>query len=571
MTAFAQAQGLTVRHIGRRSPALRDLDLRWDEGERLLLLGPSGSGKSTLALCLDGVIPHALDAHWEAGHVLVRGRDTLDAGLAATTRDVGVVFQDPEAQLVTLEVADEIAFGLENLAVPRDEMRRRVAEARTAMGLAGRRVPERIDQLSGGTKQRLAIASVLAMGQSGIVLDEPTANLDPQGAGTVLAMVAALARDRSRSFLVVEHRLDDVLPLVDRVAVLDGEGRLALDTSPEDAFGPRLATLDALGVWAPQLALLARLMGDDRTPRSIADAGARIAARWPRSAASLHQPLSTGPAPSAPILAARGLTYRFRGRSEPAIDEVSVDIGRGELVAIVGRNGAGKSTLGLALVGAIRPAAGSVLLDGRDLHARDPREIRARLAYVFQYPEHQFVARTVRDELLFGLRARGMHDAAARARANEILETDGLAALALADPHSLSVGQQRRLSVATALVTEPDVLVLDEPTFGQDRRHVEALVERILRVHRSGRTAVIITHDLSLVADRAERVIAMADGRVVFDGTPRALFERADVLAVCGLALPPVAAAFAAARAQRPDLPTVTGLREARAVLEAVA
>lgn len=564
MTRFAEVQGLTVRHVGRRAPALRELDLSWDDGERLLLLGPSGSGKSTLALCLDGVIPHALDAHWESGRVLVHGRDTRAAGLAAAASEVGVVFQDPETQLVTLEVDDEVAFGLENLGVPRDEMRRRVAEARTAMGLEGPRVPERVAQLSGGMKQRLAIASVLAMGAQGIVLDEPTANLDPDGAAAVVAAIAELGRDRTRSLLLVEHRLDDVLSLIDRVAVLDDTGHLALDASPEVAFGSQRSSLDALGVWIPQIVSLVGLLGDEDVPRTVEEAGALIAERWPVAAGTTDPGV---PRSDRPVLEARGLTYRFPGRTDTALAGVDLAVAPGEVVAIVGRNGAGKSTLGLLLVGALRPSGGSVLLDGRDLRAQDRRLVRSRLAYVFQYPEHQFVARTAHEELMFGLRARGVGEAEARRRADAELASVGLAPLARADPHTLSTGQQRRLSVATALVTDPEVLVLDEPTFGQDRRHSDTLAARIDALHAEGRTVVLITHDLALVADRAGRVIALAEGRVAFDGAPRALFERDDVLDRCGLARPPVAAAFRAARRRRRDIPLLIGMREARAAL----
>lgn len=262
------------------------------------------------------------------------------------------------------------------------------------------------------------------------------------------------------------------------------------------------------------------------------------------------------------------MTHRYRGaRRRPAIEDVTVAIRPGELVAVVGRNGAGKSTLGLVLAGAVRPSAGSVRLDGRDLRVQDRRAVRARLAYVFQYPEHQFVARTVRDEVAFGLRGRGIDGTEARRRADAELDAAGLASLALADPHTLSLGQQRRLSVATALATDPDVVILDEPTFGQDRRHYDALARRVDELHRVGRTVVLITHDLGLVADHAERAIAMAEGRIVFDGPPWELFARDDVLACCGLALPPVARAFDVARADHPDLPDVIGLREARALL----
>ena len=562
MTPFAEARGLTVRHVGRRAPALRDLDLRWDEGERLLLLGPSGAGKSTLALCLDGVIPHALAAHWEGGEVRIRGVDTRAAGLARTTRDVGVVFQDPEAQLVTLGIDDEIAFGLENLSVPRDEMRARVAASRAALGLVGERMPERIDRLSGGSKQRLAIASVLAMRPGGIVLDEPTANLDPSGARAVVDAVSELAADRSRSLLLIEHRIDDVLGLIDRVAVMDGEGRAAFDASPEVAFGERLDAVLALGAWAPQLALLARALGAREPAASVDEAAAMIVAKWPATAEERRARPE-----GAVVLRAEGITHRYRAAPTAAIADASVEVRAGEVLALVGANGAGKTTLALALAAAIRPAAGAVLLGGRDVRRIDPRDLRTRVAYVFQYPEHQFLARSARDEVLITLRARGLDPAEARRRADLALEDAGLADLALADPRSLSHGQKRRLSVATATVGDPEVVILDEPTFGQDRLHTERLAARLRALARAGHAVVIVTHDLALVADLADRVIAMAAGRIVFRGTPATLFERVADLGSWGLALPPVAAAFRIARGTRPEVPPCTGLEDVSRIL----
>jgi energy-coupling factor transport system ATP-binding protein len=265
-------EGLTLRHVGRRAPAIRDLSLRWEDGERLLLLGPSGSGKSTLALCLNGVVPHSLEAHWEAGRVLVDGQDTRRADPARLAQRVGVLFQDPEAQLVMLEVDDEIAFGLENLGQPRPEMRRLVKAARAMVGLDPQRTPRRLDALSGGTKQRVALAAVLVTGGAALVADEPTANLDPAGARMALTLLRRAAghadgdrngsrHDGGRSLLLIEHRLDDLAGLIDRVVVLDGEGHLALDGSPSRVFGSGTGRLDALGVWTPQLFELGQLLG----------------------------------------------------------------------------------------------------------------------------------------------------------------------------------------------------------------------------------------------------------------------------------------------------------------------
>ena len=543
--AFAEVAGLTLRHIGRRVPALRDLSLRWERGERLLLLGPSGSGKSTLALCLDGVIPHAVDAHWEAGSVHVDGADTRQAGLAALSSTVGVMFQDPETQLVMLEIDDEIAFGLENRAVPRAAMTDRIAEARADTGLEQARGP--IATLSGGTKQRVALAGILALRSPGIVLDEPTANLDPAGSREVLEAVERLVADRRHSLLLIEHRLDGVLRFVDRVAVLDGDGRLALTGSPREVFVDHMPRLEALGVWVPQLRRLAALLGSDALPRDPEEAAAILIARWPAST----RPRPAASAFGAAAMSATEVTYRYPHTARDAVVGASLAVRRGELVAVVGPNGAGKSTLGLVLAGALEPSSGQVARPGH-------------VAYVFQYPEHQFVGRSVSDEVRSSLRARGLPADEIERAVEALLDRAGLAALAAANPFTLSHGQKRRLSVATALAADPDGLILDEPTFGQDERQAVLLLDALDGLRAEGRAIVAITHDLTLVADRATRVVALDGGRVAFDGTPAELFADDELLARCALRRPPVAEAFRIASAGRPDIPRLTGLAAVR-------
>ena len=541
---FARAQSLTIRHVGRKRPALRDLDLEWKEGERLLLLGPSGAGKSTLALCLDGLIPHALEAHWESGTLTVGGRDTRSASLAELTQDVGVLFQDPETQLVMLETDDEIAFGLENLGLPRDEMHKRVAEARASTSL-GPATPRRLDALSGGTKQRVTLASLLAMRPRALVLDEPTANLDPLAAHEVVTAFAALATQRERSFLVIEHRLDPLLRFIDRVAVLGDDGRLAVEGDPENVFMGRASDLDRLGIWQPELAELARALGAAHMPRDVDEAAALLIDRWPRGAAVQREER----APGRITVAAHDVAHRYRGDDHDAVGDVSLELYEGEISAVVGANGAGKSTLGLLLAGVLRPSRGTV-------------DVGDDVAYVFQYPERGFLATTVRDEVRYAatIGRRIARDP------DTLLERFGLARLAEANPHSLSHGEKRRLSVASALVSSPTVLILDEPTFGQDLRNVRELIT-ILRDERDrGTTVVLITHDLSLVAELVDRAIAMVGGAIGFAGPPDELFQRSD-LARFGLMLPPAASAFARARERDRTIPPLTGLGTARTAL----
>ena len=562
---------LTVRHIGRRAPALRDLSLEWAPGERLLLLGPSGAGKSTLALCLNGLIPHSVEAHWEAGRILVDGQDTRQASLGRLTRQVGLLFQDPEAQLALLEVDDEVAFGLENLGTPRSEMLRRVPAARALLGLDPARTPARLDQLSGGTKQRVTLAAILAMGPGALVLDEPTANLDPQGTTELFATLADLCRDSNRSLLLVEHRLDDILALIDRVVVLDERGTSVLAGPPREIFERHADTLDQLGVWVPQVARLAALFPGAKAPLTVAEAADLLVTSWPTHQSRHSRESGNPPSPAGPaILAAEDVSYRYTPDGPPALSAVDLTVRSGEFLALAGANAAGKTTLALLLAGALQPTTGRVLLGDHDLRAVPERDMRRRLAYVFQYPEHQFVTGTVQSELLFGLRARGVAPAAAAKRALAALERIGLADLAAAHPLSLSHGQKRRLSVATALVTEPDVLLLDEPTFGQDRRYTDELLALLTDLHQSGTTVVVITHDMTLVAEHATRVVALASGQIVFDGSPAALFARPDLLTRCALRLPPIAQAVQQARERQAAMPPVSSLRALTAALAAV-
>jgi len=467
-------RGFAWRHAGRRAQAVADVDLRVEPGERVLLLGPSGSGKSTLLAALAGLL--TADSGDQDGDVLLDGKPAPDQ----QTR-VGILFQDPETQLVMARSGDDVAFGLENQAVPRDQIWPRVHEALEAVGFpydAARPT----HALSGGEQQRLALAGVLARRPDLILLDEPTANLDPEGAQAVREALRHALADSEATMIVVEHRVADILDLVDRVIALGPGGTLLADGPAAAVLAEHGESLAAQGVWVPGVALPAR---------------------------------PAGPA-GAVALRGDGLTLAYPGNEQAALESVSFALRQGELVAVTGSNGSGKSTLALLAGGLVKPTGGAATVPGetRPLHKLPARRLATRVGSVFQDPEHQFVTPTVRDELAFGPRQAGWPAARIEARVTELLERLRLAPLAKANPHTLSGGEARRLSVAGALAAAPGVLILDEPTFGQDRRTWGELVDLTADIRDEGTALLAVTHDRDFAAALAGRELVLKGGRL---------------------------------------------------------
>ncbi|MFB9659892.1 ABC transporter ATP-binding protein [Glycomyces mayteni] len=466
-------RGFAWRHAGRRAQAVTGVDLRVEPGERVLLLGPSGSGKSTLLAALAGLL--TADAGDQDGEVLLDGKPAADQ-----RGRVGILFQDPETQLVMARAGDDVAFGLENQAVPRGDIWPRVHSALSAVGF-----PYGTDRdthaLSGGEQQRLALAGVLARRPELILLDEPTANLDPQGAQDVRDALRTALADTDATLVVVEHRVADILDLVDRVVALGPDGALIADGPAARVLADHGDSLAAQGVWVP---------------------GAPLP----------HRP---GRTPGDPALHARDLALTHPGAPRPALDGVSFDLRAGELLAVTGPNGAGKSTLALLAGGLARPDRGAAAVPGehRPLHRLPARRLATRVGSVFQDPEHQFVTATVRDELAFGPKQARWPQARIDARVAELLERLRLAPLAAANPHTLSGGEARRLSVASALAAAPGVLLLDEPTFGQDRRTWGELVDLTADIRDEGTALLAVTHDRDFAAALGARELVLKDGK----------------------------------------------------------
>jgi energy-coupling factor transport system ATP-binding protein len=544
--------GLSVRHLTRRARALTDVSFGVAVGERVLLAGASGSGKSTLGLCLAGLIPLSLDAE-VGGIVEVDGRRTIDYPAGDLAEHVGIVFQDPASQFTMLTVEDEVAFGLENLGVSPIAMRARVHDALRAVGLA-ERSQWRIDRLSGGQQQRVVLAAALAMRPRALVLDEPTSHLDPQSAASLYGLIESLAAQHGTTLVAIEHDLDRVAQRLARGVLLDRRGGLVVDAPLEMSFSNPVsaARWAEEGVRLPTPTALALALDPSGDLPITIEQGAQWLLQRPRALEALCAAALAEPARGQGdvVVEARGLRQRYISPASNylALRDVDLRVREGELVAVVGANGSGKSTLLRVLTGLLRPEHGDVMVAGTALRSASAKQIAGLVAHVFQNPEAGFVADTLEDELAYGPRALGWSAAEVARHSESLLERFGLAPLRRANPFSLSEGQKRRLSVATSLVLGPRVLLLDEPTFGQDRQSAQALIDEIAGLSRSGLAVVLATHDLNLVAQIADRVVGLAEGEVVFDGPPADLIGDPDVLERVGQQVPPLSQLLDAAR-----------------------
>lgn len=507
--AGIRAEGWGWRHASRNRWALRGVDFVIEPGERVMVLGASGAGKSTLLQAVAGVQGGSEEGDSE-GALLVNGAPASEARGHA-----GLVLQDPDSQVILARVGDDVAFGCENIGVPREQIWPRVRQALDDVGLDVA-LDRSTAQLSGGQKQRLALAGVLAMRPSVLMLDEPTANLDERGVVEVRDAVARVLEATGTTFIVVEHKVEVWLPLVDRVIVLSAEGGVEADGPPEVVLRDRGSELAASGVWVPG-------HPPALPPRSTAGSTALLTA----------SDLSVGRVPL--LRASKGAGARAGARQGGAAESPDVvlsglelDIVSATTTAITGANGSGKTTIGLTLAGLLPPLAGTLTASaelrggtggvgsscGVGSTGEQPirwksRELLTRIGTVFQEPEHQFLKATVREELAVGTRALKLSSREISARVDELLQRLRLEKLAAANPFTLSGGEKRRLSVATVLATRPRAMVLDEPTFGQDARTWQELVALLAELVGEGRAIVAMTHDRLFVDALAHREVRL--------------------------------------------------------------
>jgi energy-coupling factor transport system ATP-binding protein len=535
---LVEVQNVSYTHWNHQEPTLRNLSFQIKRGTLNVLVGPSGSGKTTVCDLFNGKIPHLLGGEYQ-GDVWIDKVNTRDVEVKDLAGKVGQVFQDPESMFATLYVEDEIAFGPENLRVSADTIKAITSEMLDLTGL----MPFRhnlVWALSGGQIQKLGVATVLAMQPDLIILDEPTSNLDPAATHSMHELFLSL-RDAGKTVLLVTRELDDFLTRVDQLLLLEN-GQMRACGSPCDVLlehGNYMT--NSLGVWLPETVEIGMALLDYRTTNPCIP----VTVDETFNSLEEHNLLQGGikgehsiaphPETRQPLIIARDLSYGYH-KNSLALNHVSLEIRAGELLAIVGRNGAGKSTLAKLLVGLLKPQSGELTIFDKPAQQWKIQDLATQISLVFQNPEHQFLTDTVAEEIEYSLLARGVNDPGEiKASIASMLDLLGLTAFPHLHPFALSAGMKRRLGVATMLVGDPRVLLVDEPTYGQDKGMTTTLMKIMNDIQARGIAVVMITHDMRLVQEYAERVIVLNEGQVLYDGSPAGLFECEPILIAANL------------------------------------
>ena len=525
------------RYPEATGPALDDVDFAVGPGEMVAVMGASGAGKSTLLKCLTRIVPAFTRAE-TSGSGVAFGRDLATLAPGELAGQVGIVFQDFEAQLFSTNCALEVGFAPQQLGLPRETIERRTRLALERVGLGGFAARDPAT-LSGGEKQRLAIAGVLALEPRVLLLDEPTTDIDPEGKRAVLDLLRALRHD-GIAIVLVEHEIlaaesaDRLLLLRDgRIAAQGDAATLLGDVTLLEACGVRPRDLDVI---RHHLALPERLASIDDAERTLRARGVAALSDAPDGGGIP----ATAAASAVPLLEVADVRFSYDG-ARVVLDGVSLAIAAGEYVALIGRNGSGKTTLAKHLNGLLAPSSGVVLLDGTDMHGLRLGDVARAVGFVFQDPDHQLFCATVEEEVAYGPRHLGLRPDEVEERVARALDVCGLEGRRAQDPFLLRKGERQRLAIAAVLATEPRALILDEPTTGLDHREQRAILDLLAELHRTGRTIVVITHAPWLVAEHATRAVVMARGRVLLDGGMRELFRATDVLDEASFVLPDAA------------------------------
>ena len=499
--ACIEIENLRFTYPSREIPTLHGITTHVPRGAFVLLTGPTGCGKSTLLRTLNGLIPHA-SAGTLTGTVHLNGKDIATQRLATTCQQVSLLFQNPDDQLFCTLVEDEIAFGLENLGFPPEEIQERITIALEQVGLSGFE-SRQISSLSGGEKQRVALAAVCAMRSQVLLLDEPTSHLDPKGTREILNIVNYLNKEIGITVVLATHRTQEVAPLCDHVWLME-DGRLCLDLPKADAFQD-VTPYQRLGVQVP------------------VDVPSNAPTSPPKPAANVERQEA--------LLNIQNLHFRYPNTDKDAVCDISCEVPGGEVLAIMGANGSGKTTLIHLIAGLLRPSAGEMWIDGKLCNRMKLHQLAGKVGIVFQDPDLLLQAETVRDEVAFGPKNLKFLRKTLEERVDRTLTRFDLQNLGAEAPYALSRGQRQRTAVAATFSLYPDLFLLDEPTTGQDAQHLYQLMDELRNeIRQAHKSLIFATHDAELTLKYADRILLLRDGVVIYDGDPESAFADRELL-----------------------------------------
>lgn len=516
---FIDFQHVTFKYHAQSEPTLHDVSFQIYPGEKVLIAGASGSGKTTLLRLLNGLIPQAYQGDI-TGELTINGKKILNQSLFDLSLQAGTVLQDSDAQFVGMTVAEDIAFSLENDNQPIKIVREKVAKWANRFGL-GKRLTLAPQSLSGGQKQRTAMAGVLVDEGDLLLFDEPLASLDPAAGAAAMALIDELQQERNMTVVVIEHRIEDVLRAhVDRVIVM-AHGRIVANDTPTAII--QAGVLSANGLDEPLYIQLLRRAGVPVNKiHHVADVEKVDVSNFRDQVETLAEPVQTVTHDDKQLLV-QNLTFAY-DQQEPLFENLSTSIHEGEILGIVGKNGSGKTTLSHLLTGFLTPSGGDIQLDGRSLLSDSIKERADHIGYVLQNPNHMIMKATVFDEVASGLRLRNIDEEQVTERVREMLQLVDLDGMRNWPISALSFGQKKRLTIAAVLVLKPEILILDEPTAGQDATHTSQLLSFLQNINITNHTTIIIiTHDMHLLANFVQRALVVVDGQILADTTPAEL------------------------------------------------